>query len=153
MDSTFYQLLYDKFLSSLWMIAWKVAINVFTPKNDLDYEANINFQTRHRFPQPSWPWRQAHNRLFHDEIGRLRSAKNTVLILFEIWNEPIISIVTYGYLKNHYKNLISHFVSHNQISYVSWDLHTMHHYGNSNIRKDTITWMPIPMSSVWNRLQ
>ena len=43
MNSTFYQLLDFQFLSTLWMIVWKVTINVFTQKVDLDYEANINF--------------------------------------------------------------------------------------------------------------
>ena len=75
---------------------------------------------------------------------------NAVLIQFDIWNESTISTVTYRHWKNHCKDPISDFVIHNQNCYVSWDLQLMHNSSNANIRKEIITRMSIPRSSVWN---
>ena len=81
--------------------------------------------------------------------------KKSVLILFEIWEESIISTDTCGHFKVHWKNLISHFVIQKQISYVLRNLNQIHFSSKANIWKYTVTRMSMPTcsSSRWNPSQ
>ena len=70
----------------------------------------------------------------------LCSVKNSTPLLFEILGEFAISIVMCTHLKIHCRNLISHFVIHNQIWYVWLHLHST---SNAKFRKYTIIQMSV----------
>ena len=64
-----------------------------------------------------------------------------MLVLFEV--------VTCALLKINYENLISYFVIHDQIQYISRDLHPKYHSSNTIIPKYNVSWMSIPMQLLY----
>ena len=76
--------------------------------------------------------------------------KNLVLILFETRDEFAITTVTCGYLKFHYKNLISLFVIHNETMFRR--IYTQNTTSsNANIWKYNVTRMSILTVTGWTQ--
>ena len=67
-------------------------------------------------------------------------------------NRRSFSITTYLHFKFHCKNLISRFVTHNQIQYILRDIQPKHHPGHCNTRKPYVTWRSRTMQLLWGEI-